>query len=304
MLEAGGGVLVDSKSHKHLVVFGGYIANSGLRTTNHAYALRLGVHGSKWRRLADMPTHATHTAQAIARDTVYICGGFAGTAPGRTIKECWKYDINRNVWERLRDLPEARGGGGMVYVKRKRMLVYAGGNWRKEGEWRGVDKADCWSLKLGVKGAMWQRRRDIPNARNHMAAVRVGGRMVFLGGQHLNLEHSNNQADVHEYLVGRDMWVKRRSMPRGLGHVSASAFPYWNGVMVVGGISNGRTLRDEILYFDLINDKWSVVGRFARKVQSPICNKFGRKVVCATGAGKPGTGREAFMKEVSLPREE
>lgn len=248
-----------------------------------------------------MPIDATHTAQAIDGGTVYICGGFAGKAPGWTVKECWKYDINRNGWERLRDLPEARGGGGMVYVRRKRMLVYAGGNWRRTGEWRGDDKADCWSLTLGRKRAAWQRRRDIPNARNHMAAVKVGGRFLFLGGQHLNLEDSANQADVHEYLVGRDMWVKRKSMPTGLGHVSASTFPYWNGVIVIGGISNGRTLRDEILYYDYFKDKWSMVGRFARKVQSPICSKFGRKVVCATGAGKPGSGRDGFMRKVSLP---
>lgn len=301
MLEAGGGVLIDSKRRKHLVVYGGYISNSGLRTTRHAYALRLGVPNGAWRRLRDMPTDATHTAQAIAGSTLYMCGGFAGTAPGRTIKECWRYDVNRAVWERLRDLPEARGGGGMVYVKRKGMLVYAGGTLRGKGQWSGVDRGECWSLHVWRKGAAWQRRRDMPNPRNHMAGVSVGGRFLFLGGQHLNLEHSANQADVHEYLVSKDAWVRRKSMPRGLGHVSASSFAYWNGVLVMGGIGDGRTLRDEILYYDLFKDEWSFVGRLPRRVQGPICDKFGKRLACATGAGKPGTGRDAFMRRVSLP---
>lgn len=248
-----------------------------------------------------MPMHLTHCAQAIAGESMYLCGGFLGTAPGRSVRECFAYGITTNTWRKLPNLPRVVGGGGLVYVGQKHSLLYASGMDRVAGKFGGRDVADSYMLELGKMYKGWIKKAPLGNARNHMAAMSARGRYFFIGGQHKEDESRGNQRTVEEYDVWKNKWITKAGMPEGLGHIAASTVRYWNGIFVVGGIMNGRKLSGRILYYDPLANKWSVVGKFPRSVQSPICGVYGMRLWCTTGQGTPGTAVYGYSRKLSKP---
>lgn len=254
-----------------------------------------------WRRLADMPLDLTHVAQAAVETRFYTCGGFVGTAPGKSVADCFVFHLPNNTWSRMPSLPSDRAGGGMVYIEQSNALFYASGTQRPFGEYVGIDKAESWMLFLADMEKGWVRKNDMPNPRNHMVATSVGGRYYFLGGQHQNRETTDNQATVQEYDFWKDVWVSRKPMPIPVGHISASTVAYWNGILVIGGINNGRLLSNRVHYYDIFADTWTFVGRFPRNVQSPVCDKADRQLFCATGEGQPGNSQAVYFRTLTLP---
>lgn len=247
-----------------------------------------------------MPLHLTHVAQAIVNDNMYIAGGFVGQAPGRTVSDSFVFNLPSNTWSRLPSLPQPRAGGGLVYISQLNALFFSSGILRPAGKYHGLDKADSWILFLSNLEAGWTPRASIYNPRNHMSAVAVASRYFFLGGQHLGKESTDNQATMQEYDFKRDLWIFRRFMPTATGHIAASTLAFWNGIIVVGGINNGRLLSNRIYYYDIFSDAWSLVGVFPRNVQSPVCGIAFRLLCCATGAGA-GSFKTVLSNKLALP---
>lgn len=299
VLEAAGGILHSSSKGPHLIIAGGYISNSNLQTTRAVHALQLHSPSAKWQMLAPMPLYLTHCAQVAVGDALYICGGFLGNAPGRSVSNCFRYSLDTNRWEPLPSLPVVSGGGGMVYIGQKRSLFFASGTDRPSGKFGGKDLSDSFMLSLDNLAGGWVRKAPLSNARNHMAAVSARGRYFFVGGQHKEDEKRGNQATVEEYRWRTNAWVKRSDIPLPLGHVAASTVQYKSGFLVVGGITQERRLHDAVLYYDVLTDKWKNVGVYPRKVQSPICGVLGLTLHCATGQGGPGTAAFGYSRRLS-----
>eukprot|EP00178_Gracilaria_changii_P003266 TRINITY_DN147_c0_g1_i1.p3 TRINITY_DN147_c0_g1~~TRINITY_DN147_c0_g1_i1.p3 ORF type:complete len:253 (-),score=65.72 TRINITY_DN147_c0_g1_i1:3595-4353(-) len=247
-----------------------------------------------------MPQPLTHCAQALVNHTLYLCGGFLSTAPGRSVRSCMSFSLRHNRWRALPPLPVSAGGGAMVYVAPLHALLYAGGMRREPQQWRGQDSRATFLLPLRQLRRGWLRQRPMPNARNHMAAAAAASRYLFLGGQHSADELRGNQRTLNQFDVRSGAWRARAQLPRALGHVAASSFAFWNGVLVVGGVLNGRQHSDELLYYDALADAWSVVGRFARRVQSPVCGASHRRVFCTTGLGS-GAASLSYYTPLSTP---
>lgn len=263
---------------------GGYIMNTGLQATAATYTIPLQSLG-KWRRLSSMPMFLTHVGQAIFRDRIYTAGGYAGQSPGRTVSDCFVFHFPSDKWSRLPNLPFPRAGGGLVYIQKIKALMFSSGMLRATGRYAGDDEADTWMLYLEHLEKGWQPRANIENPRNHMAAIAVGDKYFFLGGQHRNRESTENQATLQEYDYRGDKWIKRQDLPVPTGHIAASTFKFNKGFVFVGGINDGRILSDRIFYYNVEGDRWFDVGTFPRKVQSPVCGVAFKRLYCATGAG-------------------
>ncbi|CAN8069515.1 unnamed protein product [Agarophyton chilense] len=243
LLESAGGLLRANDGHELLLIAGGYHDISALTTTKRAYVLDVtnGRLNASWQRVADMPQHLTHCAQALVRDRMYVCGGFEGSAPGRSVAACWMFSLALDKWTALPALPVAVGGGGLLYLEKRDALLFASGMARAQGEWHGSDSTASYELSLRDGAtAKWRPRAEVPNARNHLGAVSVAGRHFVLGGQHGANEESGNQRDVQQYDVARDAWVKRSALPLPLGHIVASTVPLTNGFVVVAGVTQHR----------------------------------------------------------------
>lgn len=300
MFESSGGVLRTTNAH-HLIVAGGYISNSGLTATTAVYSLRVTNAYPKWIQRKPMPRALTHCAQALVNHTMYLCGGFLGKAPGRSVPDCYSYSILSDTWNALPNLPIDVGGGSMVYIKPINSLFYGGGMRRKEGRYDGIDMPNTYMLSLDNIKAGWKRKANMPNPRNHMAAATVSSRHFFLGGQHSDDEDAGNQATVNEYVYQTNKWFTKAPLPLPLGHIVGSTFAYWNGILTVGGVRNGRKQISNIYYYRVDSNSWTLVGHYPRSVQSPICGLSNLSIHCTTGMGKPGWAAQSFHRKMSVP---
>lgn len=241
-----------------------------------------------------MPRPLTHMAQAMDERYFYGAGGYLGDHPGISVNDAYRFDIVANQWTNLPSLPEARAGGGMIIVG-KRWLVFSGGLVRPFRSVRPVtDKSTTWSLDLWNQAAGWQDdKAPIPSPRNHMAGVKTCGRYFWVGGQIEANEHSGNSNAVSEYVPWSKKWVPGVApLPKAFGHISASVLPYNCGIIVVGGLANGRALRREILWWDPNANFWRVMGDFPKQVATPVCGLLGDLLVC--GAGESWHPDETF----------
>lgn len=295
------GTVLGTGDDKYLTVFGGFYKFPGI--TSHVYQRKFGVESAPWERLADLPEPAvTHMAQVVLDgDTFCGAGGFIGADPGRSGNQFWCYNRKEKTWKRLADLPGDRAGGGLVRIGDK--LLFSGGVDRENDSHSVyVDYGTTWTLEYKVPGAEWvDTNQTMPNPRNHQAAVDTCGRILFIGGQHKVDEHRGNQDTVSEWLVDEGKWSENPPavLPFSVGHISASVMAYKCGVIVVGGIGNGRTLSNKVLYWDSLSNTWSQIGTYPRVVATPVCGIVDDNLMCATAGAWWFSNRAYFAKIVT-----
>ncbi|TDE86182.1 NPCBM/NEW2 domain-containing protein [Deinococcus sp. S9] len=261
-----------------LYVFGGFF--NGLHATARAYAYDPAT--DRWSAVASMPEPLTHGAVAVDGQTVYVAGGFVGDHPGPQTNHVWKYDTVRNTWSPAPSLPGARGGGALVRVGRE--LHFFGGTEREPGNTQLYrrDSADHWVLNLDG-GRSWTSAAPLPNPRNHMAGVALGGRIYAIGGQHLGDEQNGNQRSVEMYDPATDTWTPRADLPRPLGHTSASTV-VWNGrIVVVGGVTQRSAEVANIVEYDPNTNAWTELTPLPAPRQSPVAGIINNRLVVTTG---------------------
>lgn len=323
VFEAQGSVLRNGSSDM-LFVAQGFYGFPDITNKTYGRKFRIGTETgtdkaeAEWVRLADMPTPAvTHMAQWTDGEIFCGAGGFIGRDPGRSGRRVWCYSAVKNAWWRLPDLPEPRAGGGLVLVQHQgqRTLLYSGGVDRERETHSASDHTDygtTWVLDFErpaqsqsqASREAWQWRdtgQEMPDARNHMAAVNACGRYLFVGGQHGVNEHSGNRPTISEWLPHEGRWAKLppAPMPHGVGHISASVMPYRCGVLVVGGIENGRMLSNKVLWWNPDSNKWSVVGYYPHRAATPVCGIKGDTIMCATG-GDWHVQNQVFVARIRL----
>lgn len=271
-----------------LILAGGFVSGTGFDVTNAVYARKVATGSHPWRELPSLPFGFSHGAQVAGGSSLYICGGYKGKHPGQPMTECFVYTMGSDSWGNLPDLPEPRGGGGMVYIGEMNSLFFSSGATRPGGEETTEDHPNSWMLDLGNIGAGWVSKKDIPNGRNHMSAVSVDGRHFFVGGQNKGQEANGNESALDEYVPSSDTWISKPDMPFGIGHISASTPKYGSGFFVVGGAINGSKKTDTVLYYSLGQNKWFDIGKHPEKVPTPVCSVKGDQLICATAYSKRG----------------
>ncbi len=304
VFEAAGTVLGGENGKKYLVVFGGYFKFPGV--TREVHQLDLGNMNAKWERLADMPAKVTHVAQWTDGENTFCgVGGYDGDFPGTSGNSCFCFNRITNEFTRLPNLPGDRAGGGLVRIMRngKKVFVYAGGVDRTMPSFREhIDYGTTWTLEYETNGAKWEKvKDDMPDPRNHMAAVESCGRYYFVGGQKKVDEQKGNSVTVSEFLVDSLTWKKQppAPLPIPLGHVSASVIAYRCGIIVVGGITNGRKMSNAVFYYNSATNKWSQIASYPHKVATPVCGIVGDELVCATG-GELNYQNRVFKGKIKL----
>lgn len=286
-----------------MVICGGFKDFPGV--TKECYKRSFtGPRNEQWKKIAPLPTGVTHIAQASYGNLLCGAGGFEGPHPSRSVVNVWCYNVKTDVWEALPDLPAPRAGGGMTFWKRgKRLfLIFAGGVNRPNNKLSGqVDHDDTWVLDMGRKKAGWKdQKADMPDARNHMAAVNVCGRYFWVGGQHKEDERKGNRRSLSQYFPYQKKWVEKAPLPLkgGLGHISASVVPYKCGFFMIGGTTANIQKTDNVFYYHAFSDKWSFVGKFPRSVATPVCGLKKGWLMCGTGAGNPKANTAVYRARV------
>ena len=262
-----------------LYVFGGFDTPTRATAAVQIFAPSEGG----WRAGAPLPELLTHAATATDGRYVYLAGGFIGNHPGPTTAHVWRYDTVNDQWLALVDLPANRGSGAAAVVGRR--LHVFGGSRRDNGVWL-ADHGDHWSLSLDSLAA-WRPASPMPEPRNHLAAVVLGGRIYALGGQLLGDEVSGNRATVNVYDPATDQWTDDTPLPSPRGHIGTSTYVRDGRIIVVGGLAQGMRPLAEVLEFDPATARWVVRTPLPEGRQSPVAGVVGDDEYAATG-GKDG----------------
>lgn len=270
-----------------LYVFGGFIPGVDAITQSDAYDPVTNT----WRSLAPMPEAITHAGQALDGSFIYLAGGFVGDHPGGSTNHVWIYDALLDSWQAGPNLPADRGGGGLVRVGRT--LYYFAGATRPQGINVLTDFGDHWTLDLGPTAdpsddaTSWQVAQDIPNPRNHMAGISLGGLVYGIGGQLGGDEVNGNQADVHVFDPGTGLWSSVADLPVPLGHVTASTFIVNGRILVAGGVTEGAAEADTVYQYDPVADEWSSLPNLPGVRQSPVSG-YVDDIIVVTGGENGG----------------
>lgn len=260
-----------------LYVFGGYV-NASIQATARADAFDPARNA--WTRLRDMPEVVTHAAQAVDGNYIYLAGGFVGDHPGLGSNSAWRYDTRNDSWTRMPSLPGPRGGGAMAVVMRE--LHFFGG--LTQAQFATVNQAEHWVLDLTAPSLGWKPRAALPNARNHLAAAEVGGKIYAIGGQDLWNEATGAKSNVDVFDPATNTWSPAAPLPTPRSHISASTFSLDGRIYVIGGATNNLvTLRDVSVYNPLTN-AWTAGPRLLAPRLTPVAGAVGRQLIVTTGS--------------------
>jgi len=268
-----------------LFVFGGFHSDVTYETTARSDAYDAA--GNSWQRVADMPVEITHAPAVVDGTTIWLLGGYVGDHPGAATSQVWKYDVVGGRWSTGPPLPAARGAGGAAIVGRA--LHFFGGTSRS-GSNGDPDQGDHWVLALDG-GTTWQPRAPLPNPRNHLAGVGLGGLVYAIGGQHGENETTGNQQQVDAYDPASDRWVPRAPLLAPRGHISASAVVVGDRIVVIGGTEQGDRASGAIDVYDPAANAWTSMGVLPDTRKTPVAGLLGTELYVATGSFRTATLR-------------
>jgi N-acetylneuraminic acid mutarotase len=283
------GAVVNGK----LYVLGGYFTDSQNRVRARVRCDVYDPATNTWTQLGDQPEAITHSGIAVDGSVIWMVGAYMGDHPGPGSTVVWKYDTATDTWERGPDLPEARGAGGAAIVGRE--LHFMGGM----DESRTVDQGEHWALDLDNPDAGWTSRAALPNPRNHVAAVNLGGKIYAIGGQHDQEAAQVAQSDVHCYDPLTDTWTQLASLPAPRSHAGASTFVMGDRIIVLGGEIGYNLNQNTVYAYDPAANTWSLIGLLPVNRSTSVAGVIGvNRIITATGNG-PAETAETWIGTLS-----
>jgi N-acetylneuraminic acid mutarotase len=272
-----------------LYVFGGFTSGATLDTTARSDAYDAA--GGSWQRVPDMPVAVTHAPVVVDGTTIWLLGGYVGDHPGPATAQVWKYDVAAARWSAGPPLPAARGAGGAAIVGRE--LHFFGGTSRN-GSNGDPDEGEHWVLGLDG-GTTWQPRAPLPNPRNHLAGVGLGGLVYAIGGQYGENETTGNQSQVDAYDPASDTWRPRAPLPAPRGHVSSSAVVVGDRIVVMGGTEQGNKASSAVEVYNSATNAWTSMTSLPDTRKTPVAGLLGADLYVATGSFRTATLRGRLL---------
>jgi non-specific serine/threonine protein kinase len=127
--------------------------------------------GDHWRDAAAMPTLREHLAAASDGRFVYVVGG-RDLSPAKNFATLERYDPAADTWQKLPDMPTARGGLGATVVNGR--LIAVGGE-QTSAAFDAVQAFD-------IAGQSWAPLTSLHSPTHGMAVVGIGKSVYIVGG--------------------------------------------------------------------------------------------------------------------------
>jgi hypothetical protein len=180
-------------------------------------------------RFPDMTTSRLRSAACYHDGYIYVCGGQKGSNLASVMRKVERFDLNRQVWESVQNLPIPLAGAVAVSVS-DRIYVIGGYTYPE------ADQLSASVFELNPSTGAWTDRRDMPTARKECAVAVLGGRIIVAGGR--TSEGVTNI--VEEYDPTTDLWSQLT--PMTVARAKAKAVVLGGIVFLVGGELGGNAL--------------------------------------------------------------
>jgi hypothetical protein len=130
----------------------------------------------EWRSLAPAALARTEVAAARVGRFVYVMGGFERTSGAATTAATERYDIERDRWARVADMPVALNHAAATSYRGR---VYVVGGYRGD---RPAEPEVATLYRYDPMRDRWRRLPSAPTKRGALAAGVIGHRLYVAGG--------------------------------------------------------------------------------------------------------------------------
>jgi N-acetylneuraminic acid mutarotase len=238
------------------------------------------VASSAWRALPDLPEPRHHSAVAALDGSVYVIGGFSDMAFTPSAK-VFAFDVSTGKWRQASPLPEPLGAGGAAVLDGK--IYFVGG----------VDKDGKTSARMyAFDGQRWQRLRDMPTPREHLAVAATSSFLYVLGGR------QPITAAAERYDPDEDSWESLAPKPTARGGI-AGAGVGGRFACAAGGEDDRRTYADAEC-FDETAGKWISLPAMSVARHGLGAAGTEKEFYTISGGDRPGLAQTSIIESISV----
>jgi len=248
---------------------------------------------NKWTSLGTLPAAMAETHLGITQDGryIYFAGGFAGNldttkTPTQVVSDrVYRYDPTTNSFSLLTRLPAGRGAGAFAAINGE--LHYISGNPAD----RVTNVGDHFVYNIASR--RWTAAASLPNPKDHMSCVVLGGKIYVIGGEHGHDKLHLQQGDCHAYDPSSNTWTQISSLPVAKSHIEGGTFVADGKIIMAGGQTDNFQPTSQVVEYDPAANRWSVLPSLPTPRQGAIIQRVGTKVVLAVGGAQtyqPQTG--------------
>lgn len=202
----------------------------------------------RWSTAAPLPVPLQEFHAAVLDGRIYIAGGI-GTGNADSDR-AYRYDPERNSWDRVADLPERRHHMPLAVAND---TLYAIGGFITEGG-QFLGRNNLWLYD--VENDAWVDRPVLPHARGASAVGVVDGKLIVAGGYGFGTELI---APVAIYDPAVNAWSNGAPIPTPRDHLTAAAV---DGIVyAIGGRQISLGDRTGVVEaYDPEADEWTSLG--------------------------------------------
>jgi hypothetical protein len=289
-----------------------------------------------WETLRPATLERTEVAAARVGRFIYVMGGFEPSRATSAATE--RYDIARDRWRRVADMPVALNHAAAVAYRGR---VYVLGGYSSA---TGLSDAVATLYRYDPGRDRWRRLPSAPTARAALAVGVLGGRLYAAGGadasgplatleiydfarrrwrtgpdlatarDHLagavaggrfyalagRAAGHGNYAVVEAYDPRAWRWRRVPAMRKARGGIGAAAVS-GGRIVVVGGEEPGGTIREVELY-DPGRRRWSALADLRTPRHGLGVVARGRRVFAIEGGDRPGYAFTSALEALDVPR--
>ncbi|WKN33205.1 malectin domain-containing carbohydrate-binding protein [Porifericola rhodea] len=216
----------------------------------------------EWTEKAPIPIPVTHVGAVVVGDEIWVAGGFEGDNPGVAIDDVQIYNTKTNEWRFGPSLPAKRASAAMAVMGRK--LHFIGG--LKPD--RQTDVSEHYVLDLDNQSKGWYEAAALPEARNHLSAATVGGKIYAIGGQRGHDVSIENTDLLHAYDPVTDSWERKADLTFPRSHFEPATFVLDGDIYIVGGRTEFQFFR-HITKYSPEENKWTELCGLTDRLLAP-----------------------------------
>lgn len=238
---------------------------------------------NSWSALGTLPSGMAESHLGVADDGryIYLAGGFAGNldttkTPTQTVSDrVYSFDPGSGVFRLIARLPQARGAGALAFLDGK--LHYISGN--PADRVTNVGDHFVYDLALGT----WKSAAPLPNPKDHMSCVVLGGRIYVIGGEHGHDVLHEQQADCHAYDPKTNSWAAIASLPMAKSHIEAGTFISDGRIIMAGGQTDNFQPTSQVVALDVLRNTWTVLPSLPAPRQGAVIQRVDNRIIMALG---------------------
>lgn len=201
----------------------------------------INIGGSSWAPSEPLIEAMYGHCAVILNGYLFVIGGIeANHTSGRATSKVWAYDLSRNEWRNIVNMPTRREApacavaGGKIYV--------IGGN--DLGTILDVNEA------YDPDSDSWETVNEMPIGRTGVAGASVNGKIYVIGGTDDPSGGPNASVEVYDPLT--DTWESKAPMPSGRAYFAAAVAR--DSIFAIGG-EGSSTVNEE---YDTVANSWTI----------------------------------------------